>query len=320
MPRDHTGMGGVNMDAKYIAWVQRSLNRIFGSRLVTDGRDSVPYRSLVRRVQSKNGLPVTGLVDSPTQDAIIKENERNRDYMAWVQHALESDSIFTDPPLKTPRTSGSFKSYGLRLGIKAFQKRQKSPGPLVVDGFVGAKTEIRLIEKCGCNPPGSVKPKPPPEPKDELIDIVRGMPLAGLTSNPKERERLDCLKKFLLRALEGRSVDDRYKKVTDVGTHRFVEDFKRRCGEKKGAALARCLKSMHNDVLAPINYVMGEIFRWRGDTTDGCICSRMQECKAGRFFLGKAIQEEPESVYVCFRNVIEPGFQVCRQPCPRCSS
>ncbi len=312
-------MGGFNMDAKYIAWVQRSLNRIFGASLVTDGRDSGPYRSLVRRVQAKNGLPVTGLVDSPTQDAIIKDNERNRNYMVWVQRALESDSIFTDPPLKTPRASGSFKSYGLTLGIKAFQERQKPPGILVKDGFVGSKTEIRLIEKCRCNPPGYVKPKPPPKPEDNLLERVRNMPLAGLTSNPKERERLDCLKRFLLRALEGHPVDDRYKKVTDVGTHRFVEDFKKECGGKTGTVLARCLKTRHNAVLAPINHVMGEILRWRGDTTDGCICSKMEECEAGRFFLRKARQKEPESVYTCFRNVIEPGFQVCRQPCPRCS-
>jgi hypothetical protein len=297
----------------YLAWAQRSLNRILGSRLATDGSDSVPYRSLVRQFQEKHRLPVTGLVNSPTQDEIIKANERIRDYMAWVHRALESDSVFADPPLKSPGSGGSFKSTGLRLGIKAFQGRHG----LEKDGFVGAKAESTLIRLCRCRPLGHVDPSPP---KLEInwIEIVEGMPLAGLTDNPKERERLDCLKKFLLRALRGNPVDDRYKKVTDVGTHRFVEDFKRRCGTKRGVALARCFKSLHNGVLAPINHVLGEILRWRGDVTDGCICSKMQECGAGRFFLGKARQESPESVYTCFRNVIEPGFQLCRQPCPPC--
>jgi hypothetical protein len=239
--------------------------------------------------------------------------------MAWVQRALESDSIFTDPPLATPRASGSFKSYGLTLGIKAFQERQKPPNSLVKDGFVGSKTEIRLTEKCRCIPPGHVIPKPPPEPKDDLIERVRSMPLDGITPNPKEHERLDCLKSFLLRALAGHAVDDRYKRIDSPGTHRFVEEFKKDCVGKSGVLLARCLRSKHNKVLAPINHIMGEIFRWRGDTTDGCICNKMEECEAGRFFLRKARQSEPESLYACFRNVIEPGFKVCNQPCPKCS-
>lgn len=157
----------------YLLWVQRSLNRILGSRLAMDGSDSVPYRTLVRQFQERHGLPVTGAVDSPTQDAIIKANESVQAYMAWVHRALERDSVFADPPLKSPGSNGSFKSTGLRLGIEAFQVRQK----LKKDGFVGAKTEMALIRICGCLPPSHVVRDSP------ILEIMRSI---GLSLSPGE--------------------------------------------------------------------------------------------------------------------------------------
>jgi hypothetical protein len=154
---------------EYINWVKRSLNRLYGAKLVSDAAGSTTgeYRTLVERFQKENGLKADGEVNKATQDALIKANESNRGYMVWVHRALESDPVFSDPPLTTPTSAGSFKSNGMRLGIRSFQNRRKRD--LAVDGFVGAKTESRLIQACKCLPPGhyvsGLSPvTPPPEP------------------------------------------------------------------------------------------------------------------------------------------------------------
>ncbi|MEM9091075.1 MAG: hypothetical protein AAGC93_20315 [Cyanobacteria bacterium P01_F01_bin.53] len=147
---------------EYITWVQRSLNRIYGAGLITDGRKTPSYKKLVRKFQSQHSLPEKGEVDSPTQNKIIFANEADRSYMNWVHRAIECDSISSASPRKTPNSRGSYKSYGLKLGIKEFQKKQG----LGRDGFVGAKTEIKLVRCCKCLPPGHKKKKiKPPSPK-----------------------------------------------------------------------------------------------------------------------------------------------------------
>jgi hypothetical protein len=167
--------------AEYIAWVKRSLNRLFNAGLVVDATTPEPYREAVRRLQREHGLPTTGDVNETTQNAIIKANERERNYLVWVQRALESDSIFTDPPRSSPASGGSFKSEGLRLGIRSFQNKHT----LKVDGFVGAKTETLLMRVCRCTPPGHIvmpprevpkpkpKPEPDPDPKKRLQEVKR---------------------------------------------------------------------------------------------------------------------------------------------------
>jgi peptidoglycan hydrolase-like protein with peptidoglycan-binding domain len=150
---------------EYVAWVKRSLNRRYRKRLFVDGTKSPKYRKLVKRFQGDVGLPETGEVDKATQNVLIYANEQSYPYMQWVQRALEKVGIFTDPPRGTPGGStGSHKSYGLRLGIKAFQGRFSA---LSNDGFVGAKTEKLLMKECGCRPPGDVKPPPPYTPKPD---------------------------------------------------------------------------------------------------------------------------------------------------------
>ena len=152
---------------EYIAWVQRSLNRLYGNSLVTDGRITPLYRNFVRKFQADHGLPTTGEVDKSTQNKIIKSNESNRSYMAWVHKALECNSVFTDPPRKTPRSNGSYKSNGLKLGIKKFQERQD----LSKDGYVGSKTELTLIKCCQCLPPGQNKEPDKPKKKPHKLKI-----------------------------------------------------------------------------------------------------------------------------------------------------
>ena len=59
---------------QYIAWVQRSLNRLLGSALVSDGTDTEAYRDQVKEFRFCYVLGSSGEVDRPTQDALIKAN------------------------------------------------------------------------------------------------------------------------------------------------------------------------------------------------------------------------------------------------------
>lgn len=302
-------------DKDYLRWVQGSLNLFFekrgrSERVKANGEDSAEYRKAVKLFKSLAKVtPVDDTVDEKTQNAIIKANESNQKYLAWLRSALDKAGY--------PHLTIAYEKHEKPVAvIREFQRDYSGLFGFTLqdDGFVGAKTHLALLH--AVRPP---KPEPPkPKPEVDWITLVERMPLATLKAEAKESERLECLRKFLLRALRGTPVDDRYKKVSDVGVHHFVQDFKRRCAGKRDAELARCFRGLHKDVLAPINYIMGELLRWRGDTTDGCICSEMEECEAGRYFLAKARQASPESLYTCFRNVIEPGFQICRKPCPRC--
>lgn len=154
--------------AQYVSWVKRSLNRKYALRLFSDGRKGSTYRQAVRRFQSDLGLPVTGQVDASTQNAIIVNNEGNRSYLAWVQIALERVGITTKPPRTTATNRGSFKSTGLKLGIRAFQRREG----LARDGFIGSKTETLLMQRCSCTPPGTQKKPSRPSTPIQKIDNV----------------------------------------------------------------------------------------------------------------------------------------------------
>src|SRR5687767_1122067 len=56
----------------YVRWVQESLNRIEGTRLVVDGISGAMTRSAVRAFQSKRGLAADGVVGPLTEAALIQ--------------------------------------------------------------------------------------------------------------------------------------------------------------------------------------------------------------------------------------------------------
>ena len=254
---------------EYVAWVQRSLNRLYGSSLVTDGRKTASYRKLVRKFQADYVPPVTGEVDSSTQNQIIKANESNRTYMAWVHKALECDSVFADPPRKKPDSRGSYKSNGLKLGIKIFQKRQG----LVRDGWVGSKTEIKLIKCCQCVPPGHQSKTIDAEPIvitgtpcykqliKKAIKLLSSMPSRLLFSS-KQRRRLGAA---LIRLLWRRGNDEfiRYGSTSPffpIRWDKVSNYFKDSCSAqaKRGKIfsdidLVRRLKKLDQDIINGIN-------------------------------------------------------------------
>ena len=158
----------------YIKWVQRSLNRLYRTEIPTDGKITSAYRAAVRRFN----LEYTGRdyedVDEQTQNNLIFVNEAPGPYVAWVVQALNASGF---GPI--PATDGYTPAI-----IAALKKFQASRKPTIkVDGFVGAKTELALIQESGLLPPGEVKkgiPKPrpprddpPPEKRHRFI-VVRG--------------------------------------------------------------------------------------------------------------------------------------------------
>ena len=58
----------------YIKWVQTSLNKVLGLKLVTDGRMGTQTRSAIRNFQKKVGLKADGIVERKTEQALIKAN------------------------------------------------------------------------------------------------------------------------------------------------------------------------------------------------------------------------------------------------------
>lgn len=134
--------------SEYIAWVQRSLNRILGQSEVTDGVDTPVYRDLIELFQRTEDLAVTRSVYPVDQNRIIQRNHADAGYLAWVRNALRG--------LGFPEPSD-------KQAITAFQK---SVG-LGSDGWLGAQTEVAIIAKVKTHPPGHRtkprdKPKPPP--------------------------------------------------------------------------------------------------------------------------------------------------------------
>lgn len=166
----------------YLKWVQRSLNRIQGTEVVVDGKTSMNYRNAVRRFQRDHGLSPTGQVDSPTQNKLILANEADKAYVEWIQKALNKHGAGLVPD--------GAKTFNTRKAIRNFQKK-RAPD-LCADGFVGAKTELRLIQAGGGLPPGHIaKPPEPsrkkrrrkPKPSRKRVFVLR--------KNCKEEHRRD---------------------------------------------------------------------------------------------------------------------------------
>ncbi len=59
--------------SEHVRWVQETLNRALGLRLIVDGIMNRETRSAVRMFQERKGLPVTGLVGPDTEEALRAE-------------------------------------------------------------------------------------------------------------------------------------------------------------------------------------------------------------------------------------------------------
>src|SRR5262245_5596919 len=83
----------------YAVWVQRSLNRLMGLRLVEDGIIGTLTRSAIRSFQERYGLLVDGIVGPQTEGALIK---------AGAAPPPGDVSSYPPAPPKTGTPAGSF--------------------------------------------------------------------------------------------------------------------------------------------------------------------------------------------------------------------
>lgn len=146
---------------EYISWVQRSLNRLLGAGLITDGKDTELYRIYVKEFQfCYNCGTFFGEVDESTQNCLVKANHKEPLYIDWTRQSL---------------ANGGFYSKGSTTempsdAIRAFQAAAK----LKVDGWMGAKTETALFYNVGLTIPGYYPGGPVPLPPDPVKERESG--------------------------------------------------------------------------------------------------------------------------------------------------
>ncbi|WP_376988558.1 peptidoglycan-binding protein [Bosea sp. R86505] len=210
---------------QYIGWVQRSLNRLLGCSLISDGIDSEPYRDQVKEFKFGYALGPSAQVGVAEQNALIKANHLTPEYVAWAQAALNAVGASMGAPITGTMSTES------KASVKSFQAYEG----LVDDGWIGAQTEVRLMARSGLVPPGHVtagtppkKPKPPvkppqidPLPPEKRMERVVNAIIYEIQFKPQvypntqQRKRVACLmlkikKKIRGEWIGGKRVDDSY--------------------------------------------------------------------------------------------------------------
>lgn len=202
---EHENVGTISA-SDYIKWVQRSLNRLYGTNIPTNGVASTEYYAALRRFNRDYLFRDYGGIDERAQNELIVVNERHEGYVRWVILVLNTVGLGPLPFTDTYTTA-------VVKAIKAFQHRVG----LKVDGYVGAKTELALIRAVGKEPPGKArrktkpdKPKPHPKPSVPLSkDAIKGFVWALINEYPSDhawRSKLRAAKitaKFLKAAYRG---------------------------------------------------------------------------------------------------------------------
>ncbi len=151
----------------YVRWVQRSLNRLFGAGLIVDGATSAEYYEWVTEFKWSRRLPANNVMDEAAQNELIKANHKDPMYVLWVQEALVKSAAGYELKVDGafgPNTKACLQSFQAYMG-------------LVDDGWMGAKTETKLIEVTGLYPPGEKRgdapkpvPVPPKPPEPDWVD------------------------------------------------------------------------------------------------------------------------------------------------------
>jgi hypothetical protein len=165
----------MSYDPSYIKWVQRSLNRLIGSAMVVNGNPDVgKYREELGKYKTSRTLEEPGLkidqIGKKCQNSIIMENMTFADggaYIGWLKKVLPSVGPAANLPSHFDQP------------VRDFQiNENKKPGVnLEVDGVVGPKTELRLIELFKVEPPGSVPTDTSEAPQiDAFIKSLNSMP------------------------------------------------------------------------------------------------------------------------------------------------
>ena len=176
----------MSYDPNYVKWVQRSLNRLMRKNLAINGirEGNFEYTGAIAEFKATYGVDEPGLtgdqIGAKCQDAIIRFNNNGGDYgdyCAWLCKVVPN----APAPAQAQGVSGVLES-----AVRKFQQKEK----LKVDGWVGYKTELRLIEISKTQPPGS-KPGDTPKggnrPSPDIEYIRNGIPifLTGFLRNTR---------------------------------------------------------------------------------------------------------------------------------------
>ena len=162
-------MAGDISASDYIRWVKGSLNRLMGTSLPDDATTTPEYRMWIMAFQTNQKLTVNAQVDVATQNALIKCNQYQDDYVRWIQNALVISGEGIGTGGKNLAVDGSWGPQTQEV-VKDFQINHEKG--LKVDGVVGAKTETTLMKRTGTVPPGRPEGKkvdPKPGPWDSLL-------------------------------------------------------------------------------------------------------------------------------------------------------
>ena len=147
---------------------------MLGSTLLDDGMKGAQYRFWVEQFKVNQNLTPNGEVDSPTQDALMTRNWNYGDYVEWVQRALNRSG---ETEGKLP-VSGKWND-ATSDAVRDFQNNEG----LVVDGFVGSKTETALLMRTGIRVPGRLMTATPYRPKRPDPHVWRDSLAPGLRMN-----------------------------------------------------------------------------------------------------------------------------------------
>lgn len=237
--------GGTEAGSERVRWLQDSLNRIMGLRLMVTGIMGPETRSAIRSFQKQKGLPVTGFVGPDTEKALLDAQhsaaappaEPAQDQGEIYQfETLDLESPSTMPTLRqgsrgpsvvdlqrrlakagfSPGTADGV--FGARTGaaVKSFQRSRS----LTADGVVGPQTWRSLYALPG----GGARPNPIPAPSANRWILPANVRAAGeaqsvrYDSPPAWDNGRNCAGPFTQGAAElRRYILDNFRGVSGIG-------------------------------------------------------------------------------------------------------
>jgi len=143
----------------YIRWVQRSLNKALRLRLAEDGIAGTLTRSAIRNFQRREGLPVTGIIGSNTEERLIAEtgdipNSTYRvEQEAFEGEEMSFESEYDEKVLWIQTVLNAVQGERLKVdgdygdNTRGALKRFQEQHGLLVTGEVDQATNTALIQR-----------------------------------------------------------------------------------------------------------------------------------------------------------------------------
>jgi peptidoglycan hydrolase-like protein with peptidoglycan-binding domain len=131
-----------------VRWIQDSLNRILGLRLLVNGIMGPETRSAVRSFQKQKGLPVTGIVGPDTEKALLDAQHPADAAAPPAEPAPDQGEIyeFETLELESPQSMPTLRRGSRGPAIADLQRRLAAAGfsPGAADGDFGSLTDAAV--------------------------------------------------------------------------------------------------------------------------------------------------------------------------------